>query len=64
MTSNSRTLKDVPAWSEFSLTQASPEGYVLNKRTLPGQGWIQILTGGRASGLVYAGGVAGGPAAG
>jgi hypothetical protein len=59
-----RNLKDVPAWSEFSLTQASPDGFTLNKRTLPGQGWIQSSTGGRSTGLVYAGGAAGGVAVG
>lgn len=59
-----RNLSNVPFWSEFSLTQASPEGFTLNKRTLPGQGWIQSVTGGKASGMVYAGGAAGGVAIG
>lgn len=46
----------IPTWSDFSLTQLSPDGFTLKKRTEPGQGWVTIPGATRAGGLAYLGG--------
>ncbi|KAF4872796.1 hypotheticall protein [Colletotrichum siamense] len=46
----------IPTWSDYSLTQLSPDGFTLKKRTKAGQGWINIPGGTRAGGLAYLGG--------
>ncbi|HEY0956690.1 MAG TPA: Tat pathway signal sequence domain protein [Roseateles sp.] len=57
-------LQWIPEWNDFSLSQSSPDGYTLNKRTAPGQAWIASNAGTRNKGLVYAGGASGGVALG
>ncbi|EGF92606.1 tat twin-arginine translocation pathway signal sequence domain protein [Asticcacaulis biprosthecium C19] len=57
-------LLHIPAWGDFTLSQTTADGYSLKKRTLPGHGWIDVIGGGRASGLVYAGSATGGVALG
>ncbi|KAF6786801.1 hypothetical protein CSOJ01_15359 [Colletotrichum sojae] len=46
----------IPTWSDFSLTQLSPDGFTLKKRTKVGQSWVNIPGGTRAGGLAYLGG--------
>jgi hypothetical protein len=55
-------LKWIPPWGDFSLSQPTPDGFSIKKRTEPGHAWIDSAADGRASGLVYAGGVSGGVA--
>ncbi|KAI8629740.1 hypothetical protein F5Y19DRAFT_431675 [Xylariaceae sp. FL1651] len=55
-TTVSSRLKWIPAWNDYQLTQLSPDGFTLKKRTKAGQGWIKIPGGTRASGLTYLGG--------
>ncbi|WAO91724.1 Hypothetical protein NCS54_00920400 [Fusarium falciforme] len=46
----------IPAWSDYRLTQLSPDGFNLKKRTAPGQSWVKISGATRAGGLAYLGG--------
>ncbi|KKY20692.1 putative secreted protein [Phaeomoniella chlamydospora] len=48
-------LKYVLTWNDFTLTQVSPDGFGLQKRTSPGQSWVKLPGGTRADGLVYLG---------
>ncbi|WP_374940265.1 exo-rhamnogalacturonan lyase family protein [Pedomonas mirosovicensis] len=57
-----RGLPYIPQWGDFSLSQLTPDGFTLTKRTKPGHGWIEADAGGRANGLGYVGGAAGGVA--
>ncbi|KDN67574.1 hypothetical protein CSUB01_03628 [Colletotrichum sublineola] len=49
-------LRWIPTWSDFSLTQLSPDGFTLKKRTKAGQSWVNIPGSTRAGGLAYLGG--------
>ncbi|KAH9897575.1 hypothetical protein F4778DRAFT_744138 [Xylariomycetidae sp. FL2044] len=49
-------LKWIPPWNDYSLTQLSPDGFSLKKRTKVGQSWVKIPGGTRAGGLAYLGG--------
>ncbi|KAF2023176.1 hypothetical protein EK21DRAFT_95122 [Setomelanomma holmii] len=49
-------LQWIPAWNDYRLTQLSPGGFNLMKRTKAGQGWVKIPGGTRSGGLVYLGG--------
>ncbi|OHF02557.1 hypothetical protein CORC01_02252 [Colletotrichum orchidophilum] len=49
-------LQWIPTWSDFSLTQLSPDGFTLKKRTKAGQSWVNIPGGTRSGGLAYLGG--------
>ncbi|KAI2622418.1 hypothetical protein GGR54DRAFT_638753 [Hypoxylon sp. NC1633] len=55
-TSVSSNIQWVPAWNDYSLTQLSPEGFTVRKRTKAGQGWVKIPGGSHAGGLAYLGG--------
>ncbi|QYG04397.1 Tat pathway signal sequence domain protein [Massilia sp. NP310] len=57
-------LRWIPEWGDFSLTQPTPDGFVLRKRTRSGHAWIDANAGARTKGLVYAGGATGGVALG
>lgn len=46
----------IPAWEDYSLSQLSPDGFTLRKRTKAGQSWVNIPGGTRAEGLAYLGG--------
>ena len=46
----------IPAWNDFSLRQITADGFLLKKRTKPGQSWIDISSGTRSGGLAYLGG--------
>jgi hypothetical protein len=52
----SSRMKWIPAWGDYSLSQLSPDGFTLQKRTKAGQGWVKIPGGTRAGGLAYLGG--------
>lgn len=54
----------IPAWGDFTLSQLSPDGFQIRKRTKSGHGWIPAGSGRRAGGLAYAGGLSGGLALG
>jgi hypothetical protein len=58
------TLERIPAWGEFHLEQPSANGFVITKRTAPGQGWIDAMQGRRAPGFAYIGSADGGAAIG
>ncbi|KAI1334518.1 hypothetical protein F5Y15DRAFT_429352 [Xylariaceae sp. FL0016] len=49
-------LQWIPTWNDYSLTQLSPDGFTLKKRTKAGQSWIKIPGGSRSGGLAYLGG--------
>ncbi|KAL1844431.1 hypothetical protein VTK73DRAFT_2568 [Phialemonium thermophilum] len=49
-------LQWIPVWNGWKLSQSSPDGFTLKKRTKPGQGWINIPGGNRSEGLAYLGG--------
>lgn len=55
-------LQWVPDWNDVTLSQLSPDGFVIQKRTKPGHGWIRSDGGTRAAGVGYVGGVSGGVA--
>jgi hypothetical protein len=46
----------IPAWNDYRLTQLSPDGFNLQKRTKQGQSWVKISSATRAGGLAYLGG--------
>ncbi|KAF1961245.1 hypothetical protein CC80DRAFT_464014 [Byssothecium circinans] len=46
----------IPTWSDYRLTQLSPDGFNIKKRTKAGQSWLKIPGGTRAGGLAYLGG--------
>ena len=52
----SSRLRWIPAWNDYRLSQLSPDGFTLKKRTKKGQGWIKIPGGTRSDGLAYLGG--------
>lgn len=53
-------LQWIPTWSDYRLTQLSPDGFNLKKRTQAGQSWVKIPGGTRSGGLAYLGGATGG----
>ncbi|KAI1350800.1 hypothetical protein F5Y01DRAFT_325861 [Xylaria sp. FL0043] len=55
-TTVSSRLQWIPAWNDYTLTQLSPDGFTLKKRTHSGQSWVKIPGGTRAGGLAYLGG--------
>ncbi|PIA91571.1 hypotheticalsprotein [Cercospora beticola] len=46
----------IPNWNDYSLTQLSPDGFTLKKRTQAGQSWLNIPGSTRSGGLAYLGG--------
>lgn len=49
-------LQWVPTWNDYRLTQLSPDGFNIAKRTKKGQSWLKIPGGTRSGGLAYLGG--------
>jgi exo-rhamnogalacturonan lyase-like protein len=47
-------------WNDFKLTQPTPDGFTIVKRTNPKSTWLFSAAGKRAPGLVFAGDVSGG----
>lgn len=52
----SSRLQWLPVWNDYSLSQLSPDGFNLKKRTKAGQSWVKIPGGTRSTGLTYLGG--------
>ncbi|KAH6648326.1 hypothetical protein BKA67DRAFT_522123 [Truncatella angustata] len=50
----------IPTWGDYSLSQLSPDGFTLKKRTKAGYTWVNIPGGNRSEGLAYLGGATGG----
>lgn len=57
-------LQWIPEWGDYSLSQLTPDGFTLRKRTSSGHAWIDSNAGRRTRGLAYVGGVSGGVALG
>jgi hypothetical protein len=55
-----KNLQYIPAFGNYSLLQAHPDGFTISKRTAPGTGWIHSATGARAAGVGYLGTPSGG----
>jgi hypothetical protein len=49
-------LQWIPTWNDYSLSQLSPDGFTLKKRTKSGRSWVNIPGGTRSGGLAYLGG--------
>ena len=47
-------------WDDFKLSQTSPEGFTIQKRTNPKSTWLSSAAGKRASGLAFVGDLTGG----
>ncbi|KAL1590282.1 hypothetical protein WHR41_01046 [Cladosporium halotolerans] len=52
----SSRLQWIPDWNDYTLSQLSPDGFTLKKRTKPGQSWVNIPGSTRSGGLAYLGG--------
>ena len=50
----------IPSFGDYSLTQLSPDGFEIRKRTTAGHGWLASAHGQRAAGGGYIGGASGG----
>lgn len=48
-------LRYIPAFGDYSLLQAHPDGFSISKRTAAGSGWIHAASGTRAAGVGYLG---------
>ncbi|KLU92525.1 hypothetical protein MAPG_11470 [Magnaporthiopsis poae ATCC 64411] len=46
----------VPSFGDFSLTQLTPDGFSIKKRTKAGQAWVHSTGGTRSGGIAYLGG--------
>jgi hypothetical protein len=46
----------IPDWNDYTLSQLSPDGFTLKKRTKPGQSWVNIQGSTRSGGVTYLGG--------
>ncbi len=57
-------LQYIPAFGDYTLLQASPNAFDIQKRTREGFGWIQAAHGTRSAGMVYLGTPTGGIALG
>ena len=54
----------IPEWGDFTLSQPTPDGFTIRKRTAAGRAWIDSNAGARTKGLAYVGGASGGVALG
>ena len=50
----------IPAFGDYTLSQSTPDGYEIRKRTAPGHAWLASAHGRRAAGSGYVGGASGG----
>lgn len=50
----------IPSFGDYSLSQLSPDGFEIRKRTTAGHGWLASTHGQRAAGGGYVGGASGG----
>jgi hypothetical protein len=58
----SNLLQYIPAFGDWTLTQANADGFIIRKRTTEGHAWLDSGQGRRAAGLGFVGGPAGGVA--
>ena len=63
-TAGQKLLTDWAVWDGYKLVQPTADGFLIQKRTNPQSCWLDAAGGKRASGLVFAGDVSGGLAAG
>ncbi len=56
----SKLLQYIPAFGDWTLLQPNADSFTIRKRTADGHAWLDSAGGGRASGLGYFGGPAGG----
>jgi hypothetical protein len=56
----SRRLHLIPMWNDYTLDQASADGFLLRKRTASGHAWVTVPSGTRSAGYGYVGGATGG----
>jgi hypothetical protein len=49
-----------PVWSDFKLSQVTPDGFTIHKRINPESTWLYANAGRRAAGLAFVGDVSGG----
>jgi YetA-like protein len=54
------TVADMAVWDSYKLTQLSPDGFTIQKRTNPKSAWINAAGGKRSMGLAFVGDVSGG----
>jgi YetA-like protein len=54
------TVADMAVWDSYKLTQLTPDGYTIQKRTNPKSAWINAAGGKRSMGLAFIGDVTGG----
>jgi hypothetical protein len=59
-----KLLSDWAVWDDYKLAQPNADGFTIQKRTNPQSCWVDVIGGRRSSGLVFAGDVSGGLAAG
>ncbi|WP_140986984.1 Tat pathway signal sequence domain protein [Asticcacaulis tiandongensis] len=57
-------LKWIPEWGDFTLSQLTPDGFEIKKRTRENHAWVMSNRGTRTKGLIYVGGASGGVALG
>ena len=50
-----RYMKWVPCWNDYRISQLSPDGYTMKKRTAAGHSWVNVPGGTQAGGLAYLG---------
>jgi hypothetical protein len=53
-------VKQMAVWDAYKLTQLSPDGFTIQKRTNPQSAWINVLGGRRSLGAAFIGDVSGG----
>ncbi|MGD0410178.1 MAG: hypothetical protein ABSC18_00615 [Verrucomicrobiota bacterium] len=53
-------IRDIADWDDYKLTQASANGFVIEKRTQAKSSWLHVTEGKRALGLAFLGDVTGG----
>ncbi|WP_157071402.1 exo-rhamnogalacturonan lyase family protein [Curtobacterium ammoniigenes] len=56
----SERMQWIPAWNDVTLTQLTPDGFTLKKRTAAGRGWVGVTAGTRSGGAAYVGDTEGG----
>ena len=54
------TVADMAVWDSYKLTQLTPDGFTIQKRTNPKSAWINAAGGKRSMGLAFIGDVTGG----
>ncbi|WP_205864650.1 Tat pathway signal sequence domain protein [Planctomonas sp. JC2975] len=53
-------LELIPTWNDVTLSQLTPDGFTLRKRTAAGHAWVGVTAGTRADGYAYLGDIGGG----